>query len=238
MFDLPRAGRSHAAHVAGELAPDGMVPRLPPPPGALRPAARSGLQHGLQDTAQPARGGHPAGRGIPDSTTHELLDVSSMNDNERGAGFWRTLDELADDPSFLERVRNEFPSEIEAIVDPVARRTFLKLMGASLALAGVTACTTQPAELIVPYARQPEELIPGRPLFFATAMPLGGSAQPLLVESHEGRPTKIEGNPQHQASLGATDVLAQSSILDLYDPDRSKTLTEVGDIRPWSSFLG
>ena len=93
-------------------------------------------------------------------------------------------------------------------------------MGASLALAGVTACTRQPAEKIVPYVRQPEELVPGKPLFFATAMTLGGVATGLLVESHEGRPTKIEGNPLHPGSLGATDVFAQAAILGLYDPDR------------------
>ena len=151
---------------------------------------------------------------------------------------WRTLEELAHDPAFQERLCNEFPSEVEAITDPVARRRFLKLMGASMALAGVTACTRQPLEKIVPYVRQPEELIPGKPLFFATAMPLGGSATGLLVESHEGRPTKIEGNPLHPGSLGASDVFAQAAILGLYDPDRSQTLTNLGDIRPWSAFLG
>src|SRR2546430_867167 len=159
-----------------------------------------------------------------------------------GAGdskaFWRTLDERASDPAFQQRLYRESPSQIEAIADPVERRTFLKLMGASLALAGVTACTRQPSEKIVPYVRQPEELIPGRPLFFATAMPLGGVATGLLVESHEGRPTKIEGNPLHPDSLGATDVYAQAAVLDLYDPDRSQTLTNLGEIRPWSAFLG
>jgi MoCo/4Fe-4S cofactor protein with predicted Tat translocation signal len=152
--------------------------------------------------------------------------------------FWRSLEEKAGDPAFQERLYNEFPSQIEAITDPVARRTFLKLMGASLALAGVTACTKQPAEKIVPYVKQPEELIPGKPLFYATSMPLGGVATGLLVESHEGRPTKIEGNPLHPGSLGATDVFAQAAILGLYDPDRSQTLTNLGEIRPWSSFLG
>jgi molybdopterin-containing oxidoreductase family iron-sulfur binding subunit len=152
--------------------------------------------------------------------------------------FWRTLEERADDPAFREHLYNEFPSQIEAITDPVARRTFLKLMGASLALAGVTACTKQPAEKIVPYVRQPEELIPGKPLFYATAMPLGGVAAGLLVESHEGRPTKIEGNPMHPGSLGATDVFAQAAILGLYDPDRSQTLRNLGEIRPWSAFIG
>jgi MoCo/4Fe-4S cofactor protein with predicted Tat translocation signal len=149
-----------------------------------------------------------------------------------GASWWRTLEERAEDPAFQQHLYNEFPSEIEAITDPVARRTFLKLMGASMALAGVTACTRQPPEKIVPYVRQPEELIPGRPLFFATAMSLGGTATGLLVESHEGRPTKIEGNPLHPSSRGATDVFAQAAILGLYDPDRSQTLTNLGEIRP------
>ena len=95
-------------------------------------------------------------------------------------------------------------------------------MGASIALAGATACTRQPDELIVPYVRQPEEVMPGRPLFFATAMTLGGIATGLLAESHAGRPTKLEGNPEHPSSLGATDLLAQASILTMYDPDRSR----------------
>jgi MoCo/4Fe-4S cofactor protein with predicted Tat translocation signal len=156
----------------------------------------------------------------------------------RDGGFWRTLEEQAEDPAFQQHLYNEFPSQIEAITDPVARRTFLKLMGASLALAGVTACTRQPPEKIVPYVRQPEELVPGRPLFYATAMTLGGVATGLLVESHEGRPTKVEGNPLHPGSLGASDVFAQAAVLGLYDPDRSQTLTNLGDIRPWSAFLG
>jgi len=152
--------------------------------------------------------------------------------------YWRTLDELADDPAFQERLANEFPSQVEAITDPVERRTFIKLMAASLGLAGVTACTRQPPEKIVPYVRQPEEIVPGRPLFFATSMPLGGVATGLLVESHEGRPTKIEGNPLHPGSLGASDVFAQAAVLTLYDPDRAQTLTNLGEIRPWSAFLG
>jgi MoCo/4Fe-4S cofactor protein with predicted Tat translocation signal len=152
--------------------------------------------------------------------------------------WWRALEEQADDPAFQEFLHNEFPSQVEAIVDPVERRTFLKLMGASMALAGLGACTRQPPEHIVPYVRQPEEIIPGRPLFFATAMPLGGVATGLLVESHEGRPTKIEGNPLHPGSLGASDTFAQAAVLGLYDPDRSQTLTNIGDIRPWSAFLG
>jgi molybdopterin-containing oxidoreductase family iron-sulfur binding subunit len=118
------------------------------------------------------------------------------------------------------------------------RRELFKFMGASLALAGVTACTRQPNEKIVPYVRQPEEIVPGKPLFFATAMTMGGLATGLLVESQMGRPTKVEGNPLHPASLGATDAFAQASVLSLYDPDRSQTLLDLGEIRTWSAFLG
>ena len=89
---------------------------------------------------------------------------------------------------------------------------------------------------IVPYVRQPEDLVPGRPLFFASAIPLGGIARPVLVESHMGRPTKIEGNPEHPASLGATDTLTQAAVLGLYDPDRAQTVTFRGEVRPWSAF--
>src|SRR5262249_45434591 len=111
-------------------------------------------------------------------------------------------------------------------------------MGASLALAGVTACTRQPKEEIAPYVRQPEQIVPGKSLFFATAMTVNGVALGLLAESHEGRPTKIEGNKDHPSSLGATDVFAQASVLGLYDPDRSQSLMHLGDIVTWSSFLG
>jgi MoCo/4Fe-4S cofactor protein with predicted Tat translocation signal len=152
--------------------------------------------------------------------------------------FWRTLDELADDPSFRERLYNEFPSEIETITDETTRRSFMKLMGASIALAGLTACTRQPEEKIVPYVRQPEDLIPGKPLFYATTMSVGAMATGLLVETHEGRPTKIEGNPLHPESQGACDAFAQAAILGLYDPDRARTLTNLGEIRPWAAFLG
>src|SRR5215470_18090621 len=113
------------------------------------------------------------------------------------------------------------------------RRELFKFGGVSLALAGLTACTRQPTEKIIPYVRQPEEIKPGTPLFFATAMPLSGYATGLLVESHMGRPTKVEGNPLHPASLGATDLFSQASIYGLYDPDRSQTLTYRGQVRTW-----
>jgi MoCo/4Fe-4S cofactor protein with predicted Tat translocation signal len=154
----------------------------------------------------------------------------------RGREYWRSLEAVAETPEFKEYLHREFPQNASEWLDPVGRRGFLKLMGASLALAGVTACTRQPEEAIVPYVRQPEELVPGKPLFFATAMPFAGSGVGLLVESHEGRPTKIEGNPDHPSSLGATDLFAQAAILGLYDPDRSQTITHLGEIRTFDSF--
>src|SRR5208283_5160775 len=131
----------------------------------------------------------------------------------------------------------EFPKGASEWVDSVSRRGFMKVMGASMALAGMTGCVKLPKEEIVPYVRQPEEVIPGRPMFYATAMTLGGYASPLLVESHLGRPTKVEGNEQHPASLGGTDIFAQASILGMYDPDRSQSVVSMGDQRSWQAFV-
>ena len=136
-----------------------------------------------------------------------------------------------------EAVRRDYPTTAGEWLDAVTRRGFLQYMGASLALAGVGACTRQPPEKTVPYGSSPESTVPGRPRFFATAMPLTGGAAPLLVESHMGRPTKIEGNPAHPASLGGSHALAQASILDLYDPDRSQVVKRGGRILSWSAFL-
>src|SRR5262249_34741906 len=155
----------------------------------------------------------------------------------KGPEYWRSLEELAGSEQFREMMHREFPKGASEWVDSVSRRGFLRLMGASMALAGMTACTKQPMEPIVPYVRQPEEIIPGRPLFFSSAFTLSGYATPILVESHTYRPTKIEGNALHPASLGGTDAFTQASILDLYDPDRSQTISFMGDVRTWSEFL-
>jgi molybdopterin-containing oxidoreductase family iron-sulfur binding subunit len=150
--------------------------------------------------------------------------------------FWRSLDELADSPEVRKFLDDEFPDRTPDWNEPSKRRTFLKVMGASLGLAGLTACTKQPTEYIVPYVREPEEFVLGKPLFFATAMEMGGYATGLLVESHEGRPTKIEGNPDHPGSLGAADYFNQASILTMYDPDRSQVVTYNGSISSWVNF--
>jgi MoCo/4Fe-4S cofactor protein with predicted Tat translocation signal len=162
--------------------------------------------------------------------------INEAND-KAGPEYWRSLEELAGSPAFQEALHREFPKGASEWVDSVSRRGFLKVMGASMALAGMTGCVRLPLEPIVPYVRQPEDVIPGRPQFYATAMTLGGYASPLLVESHLGRPTKIEGNDKHPASLGGTDIFAQAHVLGLYDPDRSQSVVSMGDQRSWQSFL-
>ena len=172
----------------------------------------------------------------------DLAAVRARLEAARGQAYWRSLEDLAASPGFKELLEREFPQQAigwSADEDDVeGRRNFLKLMGASLALGGMAACTRQPTEHIMPYVRQPEELIPGRPLFFATATTLNGVAQGVLAESHEGRPTKIEGNPDHPASLGACDAFSQASVLELYDPDRSQTVLLDGEVRAWGDFFG
>jgi MoCo/4Fe-4S cofactor protein with predicted Tat translocation signal len=156
----------------------------------------------------------------------------------RGPAFWRTLEEATESEELREYIEQEFPGLSGQVPQGVDRRSLLKVMAASLAMAGAAACTKQPKELIVPYVRQPENVIPGLPLFYATAMATGGYARGLLVESHLNRPTKIEGNPDHPASLGATTIFEQASVLNLYDPDRSETVLHEGRLSIWSTFSG
>ena len=150
--------------------------------------------------------------------------------------FWRSFAHLRKDPAFAEMAQHEF---MPGATDPpsgASRRQFLQLLGASMAMAGLAACR-RPVENILPYARRPEETIPGIPLFYATAMPFRGAVRPLLVKSHDGRPTKVEGNPQHPNAQGATGLFEQASILNLYDPDRSRTILQGGNPATWDDFV-
>jgi MoCo/4Fe-4S cofactor protein with predicted Tat translocation signal len=156
----------------------------------------------------------------------------------RGPTFWRTLEEAAETEELREYIEQEFPGLSGQVPQGVDRRSLLKVMAASLAMAGAAACTRQPPEYIVPYVRQPENVIPGVPLFYATAMTTGGYARGLLVESHLNRPTKIEGNPDHPASLGATSIFEQASVLNLYDPDRTESVLHEGRSSMWGNFSG
>ena len=169
----------------------------------------------------------------------EKIDAATAHDADEKSGpeYWRSLEELAGSPEFQEALHREFPKGASEWLDSVSRRGFLKVMGASLGLAGMTACVKLPNEAIVPYVRQPENVVPGRPMYYATAVTLAGYANPVLVESHLGRPTKIEGNDFHHASLGGTDIFTQASILGMYDPDRSQSVVSMGDQRSYPAFL-
>lgn len=181
----------------------------------------------------------------PDES-REKPGVRQTGERERTQRFWRGLSDLHDTEEARKSRADEFPGMEADLVNVAAglgsrehrlsRRSILKYMAASAAMAGLTACTKLPVEKIVPYVRQPEEIIPGKPLFYATSMPLGGDGMGLLVESHMGRPTKIEGNPGHPGSMGHTDIFAQAAILDLYDPYRSQTVIRDGEIAAWDDF--
>ncbi|MBV8200742.1 MAG: TAT-variant-translocated molybdopterin oxidoreductase, partial [Acidobacteria bacterium] len=193
--------------------------------------------------AEPSRPAQPA--------PLDLETVRRELQGKRGPELWRSLDELAATPEFQELLHREFPRYASEWVEPAgagtaggmglgggtSRRAFLQLSSASLALAGLTACTRQPIEKIVPYVEQPEQVVPGRPLFFATTLTQGGYGVGVLAESHEGRPTKVEGNAEHPASLGSTDMFAQAAILELYDPARSQSVLHDGRAAMGSAFL-
>jgi molybdopterin-containing oxidoreductase family iron-sulfur binding subunit len=153
--------------------------------------------------------------------------------------FWKSLDEYQDTQAYREFLHREFPKEASIWEESLSRRHFIQIMSASLALAGLSsACSRMPMEKIVPYVDSPESLIPGQPRYFASIMTLGGFATGVIAETHEGRPTKLDGNPDHPASLGSSDPFIQASILSLYDPDRAKTVVYQNEISRWDSFLG
>ena len=155
----------------------------------------------------------------------------------RGKTYWRSLEELADTAEFKQLLHQEYPREAAVWDGSISRRRFLQLIGASLALAGVSGCMPRSAnEKIVPYVRQPEGVTPGVARYFATAALMGGYALGVLAESHEGRPTKLEGNPAHPASLGATNAFAQALILQMYDPDRSQAVLNAGRESSWQQL--
>jgi len=166
----------------------------------------------------------------------DLAEIRAKLQSSSGRQYWKSLEEVAGTPEFQDILQHEFPSESDTFTDPVGRRHFLTIMGASLALAGVTGCTRQPTEYILPFAAQPEETVPGVPRYFATAMPFGCIGEPLLAECHQNRPTKLEGNPDHPLSLGATSVQAQASVLNMYDPDRLRTVVTNHRDSSWTAF--
>lgn len=170
----------------------------------------------------------------------ERMDLSQIReklDKAKEGGLWRSIGELAERPEFEEYLHQEFPRQSASLGDFVNRRQFFKLMGASLALAGLTACHRKPQGKIVPFVKAPEDMIPGQAVFYAsTVIKNGGFGIGILAETHEGRPTKIEGNELHAASLGSSDAMMQAEILNLYDPDRSQAILKFGRIDTWKVF--
>jgi len=153
-----------------------------------------------------------------------------------GRTYWRSLDQLADTPEFRDWVERRFPQSMrELLTGVVDRRHFLQLMAASLGLAGLAGCR-RPELKALPYSKPPTEIVPGLPDFYATAIPHRGAFFPVLVETHEGRPTKIEGNPRHPDSGGSSDATAQASVLDLYDPDRAGPVLQKGQPATWQDY--
>ena len=181
----------------------------------------------------------PVAAMTPDAMSPAVMSLDAVRAELKGAKgkkYWRSVDELAGTPEFEAAVEKEFPSAAHEWVDPVSRRGFMKLMGASMALAGLAGCTKQPDEPIYPYVKQPEDLILGKPMYFATAHPFVTGAVPLLVKSDQFRPIKIDGNPEHPYNLGSSDPFSQATLLELYDPDRSQHVTYRGENREWAEF--
>lgn len=178
---------------------------------------------------------------VPEGDIPQSVDIKAVREKleqSRGQEYWQSLEELVETPEFEAFMESEFPRQAAPFQQSVNRRDFMKLLGGSLALAGLSACARPPLpnEKIVPYVRAPEEIIPGVPLFYSSTLTIDGFAQGVIAESHQGRPTKIEGNPDHPASLGATDVFMQASVLDIYDPDRSQTVLRNGGASTWADF--
>jgi len=151
---------------------------------------------------------------------------------------WQSLDELAAQDDLAGSLEHEHPREAALLSqNGLDRRTFLKVMGATLALTGITGCNVRPPDAeIIPYVEMPEGIVPGQPLFFSSTMTLGGYATGVVIETHEGRPTRIEGNPNHPASLGSSDPMLLASILELYNPERSTRIREDGATRTRDEF--
>jgi molybdopterin-containing oxidoreductase family iron-sulfur binding subunit len=157
------------------------------------------------------------------------------NDSATTRKYWRSLEQLNGGPAYGEIAGREFPEGASEIPEGITRRDMLMLLGASLSMAGLAGCR-RPVEAIVPYVAAPEQVIPGVPMHYATTMPFGTSAYGLVVESHEGRPSKIEGNSLHPASGGASSAWIQASLYDLYDPDRSRSVLHDGEKATWEEF--
>jgi MoCo/4Fe-4S cofactor protein with predicted Tat translocation signal len=148
------------------------------------------------------------------------------NFNGEKITYWRSIDSRRRTEEYLASIENEFAEDLTEL-SSMDRRSMLKVMGASVALAGMGVACRRPEEKILPYVKSPENFVAGIPKFYATAQPTPFGAHGILVESHEGRPTKIEGNPSHPDSLGKASTINQAAILELYDPDRARFCTKM-----------
>lgn len=159
-----------------------------------------------------------------------------MSTEQKQPNYWKSLNELAQNEEYKKYLEREFPENATEMNDEVSRRSFLRVMGASIALAGFASCR-RPAQKIVPYSKQPEDLVQGEPLYYSSAMPFKDALTGLLVETHEGRPTKVEGNDLHPASNGNSNTFQQGTVLGLYDPDRSRYIRKEGNRASWNDFV-
>ncbi len=171
---------------------------------------------------------------VPLSMSNQLVQISTPLKDKAGKQYWRSLDELADTKEFREWVSQEFPGGVETF-EGASRRNILKIMAASFGLAGLAACR-RPMENVLPASKGIEDWIPGQAYSYATVMQHAGEAMGLAVQTHDGRPTKIEGNPEHPYSLGACSVHGQAAILSLYDPDRAQKVTRDGSESGWEEY--
>ncbi len=170
--------------------------------------------------------------------TKRPLDLAALRQRisqKKGKDYWRSLNELADDEEFEEAIRQEFPRQAQLLGD-LNRRDFMKLLGASLALAGLSSCAPAGREQVLPYVNPPLEMLPAIPIYFASTMVQDGIGKGVLIETNMGRPVKVEGNPLHPESLGSTDVFMQASLLELYDPERAKEVKNQGVAKTWDAF--
>ena len=158
-----------------------------------------------------------------------------MTDTPKKNTYWKSLNELAKNEEYKKFAEREFPEDASELTDQVSRRSFLRVMGASIALAGFASCR-KPVQKILPYTKQPEDLILGEPNFYATSMPFQDAVAGLIVENNEGRPTKLEGNEDHPSSGGRTNIYHQAGILGMYDPDRSRHPRRNGDKQSLADF--
>src|SRR6056297_802242 len=158
-----------------------------------------------------------------------------MSEEVKSPNYWKSLGELARNDEYEKFVEREFPENATELNDKVSRRSFLRVMGASIALAGFAACR-RPVQKILPYTKMPEDVVPGNPLYYASAMPFQDALTGIVVENHEGRPGKIEGNDMHPASDGNTSIFGQAEILQMFDPDRSRYVRKDGERSSVSAF--